>query len=110
MSDLSPKQERFIQEYLVDLNGTQAAIRAGYSVHTAASIGWELLRNPEGEPAKVEYTHKVRTYDKIAALTQLGRHLGMFQDKIHIEGKLSLEDLVMGVIRKEQAEKGDHQP
>ena len=49
------------------------------------------------------------TYDKIAALTQLGRHLpDMFQDKVHIEGKLSLEDLVMGVIRKEEAEKGDH--
>lgn len=32
---LTPKQERFVQEYLVDLNGTQAAIRAGYSPRTA---------------------------------------------------------------------------
>ncbi len=43
---LSPKQERFVQEYLVDLNATQAAIRAGYSKKTAASIGEENLRKP----------------------------------------------------------------
>jgi phage terminase small subunit len=183
MSDLTPRQERFIQEYLVDLNGTQAAIRAGYSEHTATAIGWELLRNPEveaaiaeaknarsartaitaddvlreftkvgrsdvrklftpegalkpihqldddtaaaissievvtkripgpdGEPVKVEYTHKVRTYDKIAALTQAGRHLGMFVDKVAIEGRLTLEELVMAAVAKEEAEKGDHQP
>ena len=54
MSDLTPRQERFIQEYLVDLNGTQAAIRAGYSEHTATAIAWELLRNPEVEAAIAE--------------------------------------------------------
>ena len=32
---LTPKQQRFVEEYLVDLNGAQAAVRAGYSVHTA---------------------------------------------------------------------------
>lgn len=32
---LSPKQQRFVEEYLIDLNGTQAAIRAGYSARTA---------------------------------------------------------------------------
>ena len=40
---LTPKQERFVQEYLVDLNATQAAIRAGYSKKTADRIGPELL-------------------------------------------------------------------
>lgn len=40
---LTPKQERFVQEYLVDLNATQAAIRAGYSAKTASRIGPELL-------------------------------------------------------------------
>jgi Terminase small subunit len=54
MSDLTPRQERFIQEYLVGLNGTQAAIRAGYSEHTATAIAWELLRNPEVEAAIAE--------------------------------------------------------
>jgi phage terminase small subunit len=44
---LTSKQERFVQEYLVDLNATQAAIRAGYSEKTAYSIGQENLRKPE---------------------------------------------------------------
>ena len=44
---LTPKQERFIQEYLIDLNATQAAIRAGYSERTAYSIGQRLLKHVE---------------------------------------------------------------
>ena len=43
---LTLKQERFIQEYLIDLNATQAAIRAGYSKKTASAIGLENLRKP----------------------------------------------------------------
>lgn len=41
---LTPKQERFVQEYLKDLNATQACIRAGYSAKNAEHIGPELLR------------------------------------------------------------------
>lgn len=44
---LTPKQRRFADEYVVDLNATQAAIRAGYSARTAAQQGHELLRKPE---------------------------------------------------------------
>lgn len=44
---LTPKQEAFCQEYLVDLNLTQAAIRAGYSRDTAHTTGWETIRKPE---------------------------------------------------------------
>lgn len=47
MSDLTQKQQRFIEEYLVDLNATQSAIRAGYSEDTAHAIGWENLRKPD---------------------------------------------------------------
>ena len=43
---LSDKQQRFIEEYLVDLNATQAAIRAGYSEKTAQQIGSENLSKP----------------------------------------------------------------
>lgn len=43
---LTPKQERFVAEYLIDLNATQAAIRAGYSVKTAQAIGSENLTKP----------------------------------------------------------------
>ena len=42
---LTPKQQRFVEEYLVDLNATQAAIRAGYSEKTAHSSGPRLLDN-----------------------------------------------------------------
>uniref|UniRef100_UPI003FEE3DAB terminase small subunit n=1 Tax=Lachnospira eligens TaxID=39485 RepID=UPI003FEE3DAB len=44
---LTPKQKKFSDEYLIDLNATQAAIRAGYSEKTAYSIGIENLRKPE---------------------------------------------------------------
>ena len=44
---LTPKQQRFVAEYLIDLNATQAAIRAGYSAKTASSQGERLLRNVE---------------------------------------------------------------
>ena len=40
---MTPKQERFVEEYLVDLNATQAAIRAGYSEQTARQIGAQNL-------------------------------------------------------------------
>ena len=40
---LTPKQELFVQEYLVDLNATQAAIRAGYSEQTARQTASENL-------------------------------------------------------------------
>ena len=43
---MTPKQERFVAEYLVDLNATQAAIRAGYSKKTAQMIGSENLSKP----------------------------------------------------------------
>ena len=51
MRKLTPKQQRFVEEYLVDLNATQAAIRAGYSKKTAASQGERLLRNVEIQAA-----------------------------------------------------------
>lgn len=44
---LNKKQQRFCDEYLIDLNATQAAIRAGYSQKTAYSIGVQLLKNLE---------------------------------------------------------------
>lgn len=41
---LTPRQQRFVEEYLVDLNGTQAAIRAGYSAKSAGRQALELLQ------------------------------------------------------------------
>lgn len=47
MNELTPKQERFIDEYIKDLNATQAAIKAGYSEKTAGVQGSVLLKNPK---------------------------------------------------------------
>ena len=44
---LTLKEERFCREYLLDFNATQAAIRAGYSIKTAYSIGQRLLKKPD---------------------------------------------------------------
>lgn len=44
---LTPKQARFCEEYMIDLNATQAAIRAGYSEDSAGAIGSENLQKPE---------------------------------------------------------------
>lgn len=61
--ELTPKQSLFALEYLVDLNATQAAIRAGYSAKTAASQGERLLRNVEiqAEIAKARKAREERT-------------------------------------------------
>ncbi|TPK59048.1 MULTISPECIES: terminase small subunit [unclassified Mesorhizobium] len=48
---LTDKQRRFVDEYLLDLNATQAAIRAGYSEKTAYSQGQRLLKNVEVQTA-----------------------------------------------------------
>lgn len=51
---MAPKQQRFVEEYLLDLNATQAAIRAGYSAKTAYSMGQRLLKNVEVSQAILE--------------------------------------------------------
>lgn len=51
---ITDKQARFVSEYLIDLNATQAAIRAGYSKKTAAAIGCENLTKPDIASAIIE--------------------------------------------------------
>ena len=63
MAKMTAKQQRFCDEYLIDLNATQAAIRAGYSKKTAYSIGQENLNKPEIK----EYIEK-RMAEKESAL------------------------------------------
>jgi phage terminase small subunit len=58
---LNEKQERFVEEYLVDLNATQAAIRAGYSEKTARSIGQRLLTNVDIQK-EIQREKKDRSY------------------------------------------------
>ena len=112
--ELTLKKQRFINEYLVDFNATQAAIRAGYSKKTAYSIGHENLRKPEVVSAiaakKAEKTKKLdltaemvlqglldEAMDhsegstqsaRVQAWTQLGRYLALFKDRIDTTGDL----------------------
>ena len=113
MGKLTDKQRRFAEEYLADLNATQAAIRAGYSENTAAAIGEENLRKPEiakmiqaemearsirtqisqddvvQELAGIAFVpvadSVVKVRDKLRALELLGKHLGMFTDRVQME-------------------------
>jgi phage terminase small subunit len=73
---LRPKQAAFVAEYLIDLNATQAAIRAGYSGATAGSIGGELLQKPEIQDAIREAMQKRAERTEITqdrVLKELGR-------------------------------------
>lgn len=62
---LTPKQKRFVQEYLVDLNATQAAIRAGYSRKTANRIASENLSKPDIQNAIQETQAVLQTRTEI---------------------------------------------
>lgn len=64
MSDLTAKQQMFVEEYLVDLNGTQAAIRAGYSPRTANEQAARMLAKPSISQAIAEA--KVRRSARVA--------------------------------------------
>ncbi|WP_410495030.1 terminase small subunit [Cellulosilyticum sp. ST5] len=157
MSKLTAKQQMFCDEYLIDLNATQAAIRAGYSPNTATEQGSRLLTNVNIrayvdkamaerskrtginqdrvliELAKLGFVNasdvinmdkakvlanasrddtaaiqsvKVKTmstdtgdmvereiklYDKTKSLELIGKHLGMFKDKLELEGAVGVQ-------------------
>ena len=82
MAKLTAKQQRFVEEYLIDLNATQAAIRAGYSVNNADKIGPELLG-------------KTRVSEEIAkAMAERSRRTGINQDRILLElAKIALTNI-----------------
>lgn len=70
MAKLTEKQQRFVDEYMVDLNATQAAIRAGYSVKTAEQQGYQLV-------------HKTSVAAAIAkAKAALSKKTGITQERI----------------------------
>ena len=73
MARLTNKQRLFVQEYLIDLNATQAAIRAGYSVESARDIGCENLTKPniQQEIAK--------------AMAERSKRTGVNQDRIVLD-------------------------
>ncbi len=134
---LTPKQARFVEEYLIDLNASQAAIRAGYSAKTAYSVGHENLSKPEiaaaiqkEQAARSERTgitqdevirglKKEATLDgedsshsaRVSAWAHLGKHLGMFTDR-HLHGNDSENPVIFNMhfgdgLRNNQECQGD---
>lgn len=70
---LTKKQQLFVDEYLIDLNATQAAIRAGYSVDTAREIGCENLTKPNIQQAIAK------------AMAERSKRTGINQDRVVLE-------------------------
>lgn len=154
---MTPKQKKFADEYLVDLNATQAAIRAGYSEQSASVQACKLLKKGNiasyintkrevlaekseidavwvlknlqevaekcmtarpvmkwdyGEKCLVQETVTDQNGDEVGvyqfdsqganrALELIGKHLGMFTDKLQIEGKLlSMEHVPIDILQK----------
>ena len=148
MPSITPKQERFCQEYIVDYNGTQAAVRAGYAANSARKTASRLLTNADilarvrelqrEQTARLALTQDyvlqqlvendyypesydtyrccrepepVLVYDPDAggmvesgkyqfdskgalrALELIGKHLGMYQDKLKLDAKLDTGQL-----------------
>lgn len=73
MAKLTEKQKRFVEEYLIDLNATQAAIRAGYSAQTAQEQSSRLLSN-----AMVQK-------EISQAMAERSKRTGVNQDRIVLE-------------------------
>jgi len=112
---MTPKQTLFVKEYLVDLNATQAAIRAGYSAKTAEQQGSRLLRNAQvaaavesgqaerAERVEVKADDVLRDIKRIAGKAEtageygaalkgrelLGKHLGLWVDKVEHSGSIA---------------------
>lgn len=115
-SKLTERQKMFCKEYIVDLNATQASIRAGYSEKTARQIGSENLSKPyiQDEIASLikereervkltadkvlEDIERVRTlaegseqYNVSLKASELqGKHLAMFTDKQQINAEVKM--------------------
>ncbi len=71
---MTVKQKRFCNEYLIDCNATQAAIRAGYSAKTAYSVGQRMLKNVEVKKYIDEQFEKLKN-DNIADTQEIMEYL-----------------------------------
>ena len=122
MDKLRPKQEHFAEEFLIDLNATQAAIRAGYSEKTARSQGQRLLTNVDiakaiaagqakrGKRTEIDADYVLTSIKEtmeerkgtgehgnpnavLKGAELLGRHLAMFTDKAVVDMNHGLQDM-----------------
>lgn len=87
---MTDKQKRFCDEYLIDCNATQAAIRAGYSPKTAYSIGEENLKKPELKTYIDERLEQLHS-EKIADAQEVLEYLTSVMRGEHTEQVLRLD-------------------
>jgi phage terminase small subunit len=74
---LTPKQQRFVEEYVIDWNATQAAIRAGYSKRTADVIGIENLGKP-----------------------RIAEEIAIYMEQKTQEADVKVSDIIQGMLRE----------
>lgn len=86
---MTEKQKRFCDEYLIDCNATQAAIRAGYSEKTAYSVGNENLKKPELKEYIDEQLERMHS-EKIADGEEVLKYLTAVMRGEHTEQVLQL--------------------
>lgn len=90
---LKPKQQLFLTEYLIDMNATQAAIRAGYSEHSAYSCGQRMLKNVEIQAAIQQKLNDsaMKSDEILQKLTEIARaDMGDFLDVSSMAFQLNL--------------------
>lgn len=86
MGGLTPRRRRFVEEYLIDRNGAQAAIRAGYSSRSACEAAYELLSNSqvraavEAGTARKAQELNLKRHDAILALVEAAEIARKAQD------------------------------
>ena len=106
MMQINDKQQRFASEYLIDLNATQAAIRAGYSEKTAYSQGQRLLKHVEVAKeiavglAKQEERAEIKADDVIRELVKIGFANMLDYTRVTDEGEMVVD---LSKITREQA-------
>ena len=99
MTTLNDKQKRFCEEYLIDLNATAAAIRAGYSEDTAYSQGQRLLKNVEIQKYVKEHQKNTSTKLNITRESQI-----LFYENIKHEA-LSMQNYSASIKAAERQDK-----
>lgn len=105
LPNLTPKQARFVHEYLIDFNATQAVLRAGYKMteNAAAVQGSQLIRNPKIQQAiqdqreaqakssmitaewvrrqiaEIAQNEEAKDQDRLKALDMLAKMMGLYE-------------------------------
>ena len=133
--ELTRRQKAFVEQFVIDNNATQAVIRAGYSENGASVTGTRLLANPKIQAVLQERRGEVSERAAITAADVLkmlqreatagdvdqpnsarikaqeliGKHLGMFTDKVQVENVGPAPELrvVFGKAKEKQTEAGN---